>query len=292
MSNEIVQINDSAFTSPRSFDAAMKMAEQISKSTFIPKDFQNNTPNCLVALELSQRINASLLMVMQNLDVIYGRPSWRSQFVISAINTCGRFSPLRFKVFGEGDDKTCIAWTEDKRGEVLESPPVSIAMAKKEGWYSRNGSKWQTLPELMLRYRASSFFGRLYAPEVLMGMQTAEEAQDVGPDTVKDVTPKVSTAEELNKEFLSPEPTAVQAEPSAPPHDPETGEIEDDNLTPSERAQREITEALMEAKSSGEIDEIMRKHKANIQAIELTDPRGYGTIKMLVVEKRKELTNA
>ena len=52
-------------------------------------------------------------------------------------------------------------------------------MAKKEGWYSKNGSKWQTMEDLMLRYRAATFFGRLYTPDLLMGMQTKEELDDV-----------------------------------------------------------------------------------------------------------------
>jgi hypothetical protein len=63
--------------------------------------------------------------------------------------------------------------------EKLEGPKVTMKMANAEGWVSKTGSKWKTMPELMLRYRASAFFGRLYAPEIMMGMQTAEEIQDV-----------------------------------------------------------------------------------------------------------------
>jgi hypothetical protein len=54
-------------------------------------------------------------------------------------------------------------------------------MAKAEGWLDKAGSKWKTMPELMLKYRAAAFFGRLYAPEVLMGMQTSEEVIDITP---------------------------------------------------------------------------------------------------------------
>jgi hypothetical protein len=95
---------------------------------------------------------------------------------------------------GEGDKRSCFAWTEEKAtGQRLEGPPVSIDMAKAEGWFQKKGSKWQTMPEVMLRYRAASFFGRLYAPDVLMGMQTAEELHDV-----VDVDPE--TGEVLNRE--------------------------------------------------------------------------------------------
>jgi len=63
-------------------------------------------------------------------------------------------------------------------------------MAVDEGWYNRKGSKWKTMPDLMLRYRSASFLGKLYAPECLMGMQTVEELHDISPRQVKDVTPK------------------------------------------------------------------------------------------------------
>jgi hypothetical protein len=51
-------------------------------------------------------------------------------------------------------------------------------MAKAEGWYAKNGSKWQTMPEQMLRYRAASFFVRAYAPELSLGLATREEIED------------------------------------------------------------------------------------------------------------------
>ncbi len=177
----------SAFSSADAFDTAQRMAKALSASNLVPKEYQGNLANCIVALEMAQRVGASPLMVAQNLNIIHGRPSWSSSYIIAALNACGRFAPIRFRVEGDGDGKTCVAWTVDQSGEVLEGPPVSIAMAKAEGWHGKQGSKWQTMPDLMLRYRAAAFFGRLYAPDVLMGMQTAEEVQDVVPE--KDVTP-------------------------------------------------------------------------------------------------------
>lgn len=168
------------------FELAQRMASALAKSTLIPQNFQNNLPNCLIALEMANRMGASPMMVMQNLYIVHGKPAWSSQFVIAAINSTGRFSPLRFDVSGDGDKKQCIAWAvELGTKERLEGPPVSIAMAKAEGWHGKNGSKWQTMPELMLRYRAATFFGRLYAPEVLMGMREESEVIDV------DTTPAI-----------------------------------------------------------------------------------------------------
>ncbi|MAX82390.1 MAG: hypothetical protein CL843_19700 [Crocinitomicaceae bacterium] len=178
------------FGSSASFDLAQRMAKALTTSSLVPKEYKDNMGNALIALELSARVNASPLMVMQNLDIIHGRPSWRSQFIIAAINTCGRFSPLRFRFEGiEGkDDWGCRACAIEKAsGEELQGPLVTIKIAKDEGWYSRNGSKWQTLPELMLRYRSAAFFGRLYAPELLMGIQTSEEVIDLDPSEFRRV---------------------------------------------------------------------------------------------------------
>jgi hypothetical protein len=52
-------------------------------------------------------------------------------------------------------------------------------MAKAEGWYGKNGSKWQTMPELMLQYRASAFFLRTQCASLAMGFLTAEENEDI-----------------------------------------------------------------------------------------------------------------
>jgi hypothetical protein len=165
--------------------------------------------NCVVALNMAIRMNADPVMVMQNLHIIEGRPSWSSPWIIAQINNCGRFSPLRFDMKplgkrvvehvgfewskdGQGkssrrevktpveiEDIQCIAWVIEKgTGERLESSPISIGLSVMEGWYTKNGSKWKTMPDQMLRYRSAAFFGRIYAPELLMGLPAADELED------------------------------------------------------------------------------------------------------------------
>lgn len=216
MSTELATTNQNnfqVFAGEAAFEAAQRMATALSKSSLVPKEYQNNLPNCLIALEAACRIKASPLQVMQNLYIVHGKPSWSSQFIIAAINTSGKFSPLRFRMEGEGEKRTCVACAIEKEtGEVLESPLVSIEMAKKEGWYSKNGSKWQTMPDLMLRYRAATFFGRLYAPEILMGMKAVEEEEDI-----IDITPeKPSSAEALNEKFINSDEDVIAQEPESP----------------------------------------------------------------------------
>ena len=174
----------SPFQSLSSFEDSQRIAKALASSKLVPDNYQNNLPDCLVAMELSTRVGISVFAAMQNLYVIHGRPSWSAQFLISMINSCGRFKPLQFRLTGKGDDRGCVAHTEDHDGNTYESTIVTIGMAKAEGWYGRKGSKWPSMPDQMLCYRAAAFFSRLHCPELALGMQTSEELADTGGDEI------------------------------------------------------------------------------------------------------------
>jgi hypothetical protein len=177
------------FSGKSSFEEGQRMAIMLSKSTMVPKAYQGpeGVANCVVALEMSTRMRISPLMVMQNLHVIDGKPSWASPFVIARLNSCGRFSKLRFNAEGgnlrqmKNLSDGCFAFaTSLDTGDILEGTKVTWQMANDEGWLTRKGSKWQTMPDQMFRYRAATFFCRLWAPDLLMGMYTADEMMDIG----------------------------------------------------------------------------------------------------------------
>lgn len=198
----------SVFSGIAAFEDAQRIAKALASSTLIPPQFQGQQgfANCLVALEIANRMRMSPFQVMQNLHIIHGRPSWSSQFIIGLINGCGRFSPLRYELTGSGDSLACYCTaTEIATGEMLKGPTVTMAMAKKEGWATKSGSKWATLPDLMIRYRAAAFWGRLYIPELLVGIHTQEEVLDVEPVNVTEA-PKTSL-DDLNAAIpAKPEP--------------------------------------------------------------------------------------
>ncbi len=174
-----------AFASEAHFATAMRMATALSKSTLVPKEYMGNLPNIVIALSLAARIGADPLMVMQNLNIIHGKPSWSSTFLIASVNACKRFSPLRWRFEGSPGDDTwgARAVAKDKdSGEECVGPLVNIALSKAEGWFQKTGSKWKTLPELMIMYRSAAFWTRVYAPEVSLGMGTEYEAIDMVPD--------------------------------------------------------------------------------------------------------------
>ena len=185
MSEERAVVSTTGTAMPSMFEfggnieRAWKFADVLSRSKIIPDTFQGNPASVLIALDMANRMRRNPLEVMQAMYIVHGKPSFSSSFLISLINSCGFYEPLRFRLSGEGANRSCVAWTIDKRtGEKMEGPEVSIAMAKTEGWYDKNGSKWKTMPEVMLRYRAASFFSRAYCPDLTGGFHSQEEALD------------------------------------------------------------------------------------------------------------------
>ena len=179
----------SVFSDVDNFKNALFMAEKIAKSDIIPASFKGKPENCLVALEMSNRMKMPVMQIFQNLYVIQGRPCWSSSFIIACINRCGKYTDLQFEYNAEG--KYCFAWAISREtGERIEGPKVSMKMAEAEGWLAKNGSKWKTMPDLMLRYRAAAFFGRVNCPEIINGMLTDDEAKEI-----REVKPKAEPSD-------------------------------------------------------------------------------------------------
>jgi len=206
MSNQLQHITSTEVQKPfensESFQLAQRIAQVFSSSDMVPAQYKGNVANCIIALEMAHRIGSSPLMVMQNLHVIQGKPAWSSSFLIATLNACGKFSPLRY----EEDDKDggrTRAWAlENRSGEKLYGVWVSMEMADAEGWTKKGGSKWKSMPELMRRYRAASFFTRQFAPEISMGLQTAEEVIDVHVKSAE-LTPESTGLTELPESTMN-----------------------------------------------------------------------------------------
>ena len=224
--NELTTQQNGVFNSIETFENSQRMAVALSKSSIIPKAYQGKVEDVLICMEMAHRTGTSVIMIMQNIDIIQGKPSWSSKYVISALNSCGRFTPLRFKyeklgpktvkyteTFWQSGSKQvvkkelkinnvrCVAIAKDVEGNEIEGPEVTIEMAVREGWWTKAGSKWPTMTKLMLSYRSAKFFGNLYAPDVLMGMQSADEVIDIQPTIVSEI-PLSNEAEIINAEII------------------------------------------------------------------------------------------
>lgn len=171
-----------SFFDLQGFELLQRVAKAFASSSLVPQAYQGNVANCMIALNLAQRLGADELMVMQNLYIVHGNPGWSSKFLIASVNTCGRYESLRYEWRGNpgAPDFGCRAWTVEKStGHRLDGVWVDWKMVNAEGWASKSGSKWKTMPEQMFIYRAAAFWQRAYAPEISMGLTTAEELADV-----------------------------------------------------------------------------------------------------------------
>lgn len=162
---------------------SFRMAKMLSSSALVPQDTYRNSPeNCLVAIDMANRMGISPLMVMQNLYVVKGKPSWSGSFCAAAINGSGRFTPLEFEFVGEEGKPSwgCFATAiRTANGKRCYSDVVTMAMATAEGWLNKPGSKWKTMPRQMMMYRAAAFFARAHCSDILLGYKTLEEIQDM-----------------------------------------------------------------------------------------------------------------
>lgn len=194
MTNEITTVKETQAVSTdllsdlQAFENAQRIGKILTQSQIIPASYQNNLPNVLVALEISARTKISPIIVMQNLNVIKGRPSWSSKYIIAAL-TSSRVYNLRYELETKGElelkqfnqtkklpNLACRVLATDRRtGEEREGPWVTMQMAVNEGWYGKTDSKWQTMPEVMIRYRAATFFANVYYPELTVGLNIEDE---------------------------------------------------------------------------------------------------------------------
>lgn len=207
MENEIMvqeqatQLSANVFSDREAYQDLYDIAKMWATSKMIPSNYQDKPVECAIAIDMANRMNVSPLMVMQNLYVVQGKPQWSGQACTSLISGSGKFRNVRHVYVGERNTDEWGCYVEAERisnGEIVKGALVDIAMAKAERWYSKKDkygnetSKWQTMPELMLAYRASAFFARVHIPEALMGVYVEGEVEDISKPE------RVETAEPLN----------------------------------------------------------------------------------------------
>jgi len=212
--------NKSVYSSIQSFESAQRIAASLADSALVPNAYrgQQGLPNCIVAIEIANRMGMSPFQVMQNLNVIHGRPSWSSQFIIGLIQGCGRFEGFTYTE--TSDSCQCFAVLKTT-GEQVSGPKITLDMAKREGW--TKNTKWSTMPQTMLRYRAASAFGRFHIPDLILGIQSVEENEVIEAEVTVTPEPAESKLDKVS-EILAPK-TEPQHVPE--PEPPAVVEVDD-----------------------------------------------------------------
>ena len=191
----------SLYFNPARFEQTYRASRMLASSDMVPDAYRGKSANCFIALQVADRMQIDPFMYMQNTYVVHGKPGLNGSLAIALINSKGPFTePIQFTFKGTASkDRQCTATGILPNGRKCQST-VTWQMVTDEGWTSNK--KWFSIQDQMFSYRSAAFLGRLYCPEVLMGMQTVEELIDVGPQAGQEID-KPKTGNEGLKNILS-----------------------------------------------------------------------------------------
>lgn len=165
------------------FEHVQRIAIMLSESDMVPDHFRKKTANCAIAVQLAMRLDVDPFALMQRLYMVHGKPGIEAQVVIALVNRRGPFTgPIEWEFAGQPgtDSRQCTAFATLRASGRRAEVTIGWATVKAEGWLDKAGSKWKTMPDQMFRYRTAAWLARLYCPDVLMGMSTADELADMG----------------------------------------------------------------------------------------------------------------
>ena len=250
------------FETMAGFELLQRQGKMLSQCSMLPDNFRGSIPDCSIALEMSARMGyaVSPLLILQSIVVVHGKPTFEAKFVIGLLKSRCGYKVFDYEMSGDVGDagevqrtprigrdgkpildkkgnpiydskiiregRTCLAYAIDRDGRRVEGVPISMAMAKVEGWYDKSGSKWQTMPELMLRYRAATFFKNIHCPEITMGFKTSDEIIDIED-------PEIEIIEDKPKQKLFKAKSEPKSESQPKPEEPKQ-EVADEAEKPSE----------------------------------------------------------
>lgn len=214
---------------PAGFEHAQRLAKMYASSVLVPDHLRGKVPDVTIALLMAHRLKEDALIVMQNIVVIHGRAGWSAQYIIARANRSGVFrSRINWRSEGKGDSLAVTAFATLATGEEVQFT-VPMQMARDEGW-TKNG-KYKSMPELMLRYRSATFLVRLYAPEIMLGIPTSDEIEDVGTSISADFQ-TVDAAD--RKRPTGKKSLGLQDSPPTPDFETELERLEQREPIPSE----------------------------------------------------------
>lgn len=201
MSNELVHVT-------ASLPDRMEYASKMSVSGLLPEAFRNQPANVLIGIELANALDMAPIIVMNELAVIGGKPSWSAKFMRALVRRAGH--KLR-ESFTDGVARCVIIRSDDPGYEHVTE--WDEAKARDHGYWGKG--HWQKNPALMLGNRALSECVRSACPEVLAGVSyTTDEVTDLVPaaqHTVEQVTP---ASPATPQPVAEPEPSGITREQS------------------------------------------------------------------------------
>lgn len=163
---------------PKNLNEAMQLAEILSTSSIVPKDYQGNPGNVLVAVQWGAEIGLAPMQAMQNIAVINGRPSLWGDAMLALVRGSGKLEYINEEI-----TDSYVTCTVKRINEPETSRTFGLDDAKKAGLLSKG--PWTQYPKRMMQMRARAFALRDVFTDVLKGMASADEEQDKVKDMGK-----------------------------------------------------------------------------------------------------------
>jgi len=160
---------------PQNVTEAMQMAEMLSKSQMIPKNYQNKPQDTLVAMMMGSELGLHPIQALQNIAVINGKPSIYGDAMLALVQNHSAFGGIQESFDEAAQVATCIVWR--KNGEK-HTVTFSQADAKQAELWAKAGP-WTQYPKRMMTFRARGFALRDQFADALAGLISREEAEDM-----------------------------------------------------------------------------------------------------------------
>lgn len=240
-----------ALFQPQSLGEAMEIAKLMAAGNFVPPHLRGKSGDCLAVVMQAARWGLDPFAVGNKTYFVNDRMAYEAQLVIAVLNTSGVLrGRLEFDWEQTDTDLICTV------GGTLKADSRPKAISQEFSKVKvKNSPLWQSSPRQQLGYYTARMWARLYAPEVLLGVYTVDEVQEMGADNARDVTPAAPTRRRLRKavEAESPSINTIEVEAQPIDHDPATGEVIEEE---SEEENARRLDAETEAAQSGLADTV------------------------------------
>jgi hypothetical protein len=157
-------------------DGMFRAAQCYLQSGFAPKAF--TTPQQLVICwARGAELGLRPLQAIDGLTVINNRIGIMGDLALAMVRQTGELAHYEKAWDGQGEDLTCTV-TVQRKGSEVHDYTFSVREAKQAGIWSRN-PVWPQYPKRMTYYRALGFGLRDEFSDILKGLYTSEELQDL-----------------------------------------------------------------------------------------------------------------
>ncbi len=177
-----------------SMDKMLKFSQMMATSKItIPKHLQGNAGDCFAIVMQAMQWGMNPFAVAQKTHLVNGVLGYEAQLVNAVINSRAPITTrLNYEWFGDWSKVNGKTSNSDDVGVIVsatmqgESEPRTLSVSMAQVGNVRNSPLWVNDPRQQLAYLATKRWSRLYCPDVILGVYTADEFEQEQP---RDVTP-------------------------------------------------------------------------------------------------------